>query len=518
MDDLGGPRARPHWFAWLLLVALLLLPALGLYPLLDDDEGAFGEATRELLAGGDWLSTTLNGAPRYDKPILIYWLQALSVSAFGLGEFSLRLPSALAAIAWVASIARFAAPRLRPDGAGGGLLAAWVAATSLGVLVIARAATADALLNALLAAAMFDGWRHLERGDRGALRRMYLWIALGLLTKGPIALLVPAAVSLLYCTTSGRWRDWRRAVLDPSGWLILLAVAAPWYAAQWFLHGRDFIDGFLVKHNLDRYAGALEQHGGGFGYYLVFVPLLLLPWTGLLPGAAAALREDWRAPLTRFLWLWFGFVLVFFSLSGTKLPHYLLYGMTPLFLLLARAGGRIRRPAAVLAWPTLLLAVTLAAPWLLQHWADLPNPAPDLYRLLARRSLAALPAGYLPLAAGALVLWATLLAAGRMPAARRLAAGAGLLAMVFSYALAPWLGEVLAGPIKRAALVAAARTEPVVVWNMHAPSFSVYRRQATPARAPMPGELALTRADRLPPDADVERLFDEGGILLVRQR
>src|SRR6202008_2375415 len=64
----------------LLAAALLLIPALGLAPLFDVDEGAFGEATRELLASGDWLSTTLNGAPRFDKPILVYWLQAASVS------------------------------------------------------------------------------------------------------------------------------------------------------------------------------------------------------------------------------------------------------------------------------------------------------------------------------------------------------------------------------------------------------------------------------------------------------
>jgi len=144
--------------AVLVAAALLLLPAVGLPPLFDVDEGAFGEATREMLASGDWLSTTLNGAPRFDKPILIYWLQAMSVAALGLNEFALRLPSALAALAWIAAIGRFASARL---GAETGALAAWIAATCVGVVVIAHAATADALLNALLAAAMLDAWRFL---------------------------------------------------------------------------------------------------------------------------------------------------------------------------------------------------------------------------------------------------------------------------------------------------------------------------------------------------------------------
>jgi len=114
----------------------------------------------------------------------VYWLQAASVSALGLDEFALRLPSALAALAWIFAIARFVSRRLDAEA---GALAAWIAATCIGVTVIAHAATADALLNALLAAAMFDAWRFIEDGNRSALRRTYVWIGLGVLTKGPIA-------------------------------------------------------------------------------------------------------------------------------------------------------------------------------------------------------------------------------------------------------------------------------------------------------------------------------------------
>ncbi|SPE34922.1 conserved membrane hypothetical protein [Burkholderiales bacterium] len=503
--------------AWLLLAcALLLLPTLGLYPLFDVDEGAFSEATREMLQSGDWLSTTLNGAPRYDKPILIYWLQALSVTTLGLHEFALRLPSALASLAWVVAIVRFAAPRLGPTTA---LFAGWIAATSLGVMSMGRAATADALLNALLAASMFDLWRHLESGERAALRRMYLWMALGVLTKGPIAILIPLAVSLGYCLSQRRWRDWARTALDPLGWLILVALAGPWYLAQLVLHGHEFIEGFLVRHNLDRFSGTLEGHGGGLGYYLVVAPLLLLPWSGLLWRTVRQAPRDWHDPLARYLALWFAFVFVFFSLSGTKLPHYLLYGMTPVFLLVAR---RVRDSGTVvnLLWPPCAMALLLPFLPILVQRLSATNLAPNASFYVAQAGRAAAVAStsyYLITIIGAAT--AIALAAYRpWPVWRRAVAASAALSAAIGFAFVPWIGELLNGPVKRAALVAAGLPGPAVQWEIAAPSFSLYRQQLTPARPPAPGELALTRTDRLDPAAPVDIVFQEGGVALVRRR
>jgi 4-amino-4-deoxy-L-arabinose transferase-like glycosyltransferase len=519
----AGPGAR--WGVWLLLgaSALLLLPALGLYPLFNDDEGAFSEATREMLQSGDWLSTTLNGAPRYDKPILIYWLQALSVASLGLNEFALRLPSALAALAWILAIARFAMPRL---GRASGLLAAWIGASSLGVLAMGRAATADALLNALIVATMFDLWRFLEsqsggaRPDRAALRRTYLWIGLGLLTKGPIAVLIPAAVSLAFCLSARRWRDWLRLVFDPLGWAILLAVASPWYLAQWHLHGREFVDGFLVRHNLDRFHSTLEGHSGSVFYYVVLAPALLLPWSGLMWRTARRLPMDASDPLGRFLLLWFAFVFVFFSLSGTKLPHYILYGLTPLFLLMARTARDVGTWRNLLLLPCALLLALLGLPRGLSAWVAAHSSAvPALYAAQAQRAaaLASTSAYYWIVGACALLAFCAV-AYRRWPCWRRAVAASGALAIALCFALTPWIGAVLQGPVKDAARLALQRPEAAVQWEFSAPSFSVYRRQITPSRPPRPGELAITRIDRLDPQAPVDVLFEEGGVALVRRR
>ena len=81
----------------------------------------------------------------------------------------------------------------------------------------------------------------------------------------------------------------------------------------------------------------------------------------------------------------------------------------------------------------------------------------------------------------------------------------------------PFVGELLQGPVKRAALVAREHGGPAVQWNFFQPSFAVYRGQEAPVREPQVGELALTRFDRLPPDVRVETLFAQGGVRLVRR-
>ena len=508
-----SPRAGAALLAG--VTGLLLLPSLGLYPLFDVDEGAFSEATRELLASGDWLSTTLNGAPRYDKPILIYWLQALSVAGLGLNEFALRLPSALAGMAWVAAVVHFAIPR---QGSRAGLLAGWIAATSLGVMAMSRAATADALLNALLAALMLDLWRHLESGNRWALRRTFLWMALGMLTKGPIAILIPLAVSLLYCLSARRGRDWLRASLDPVGLVILVAVAGPWYAAQLLVHGREFIDGFLVRHNLERFHGTLEGHSGSLFYYVLVGPVLLLPWSGLLWRSVRRAGRDWSDPLSRYLLLWFGFVLVFFSLSGTKLPHYLLYGMTPLFLLLARRLQDSGTGRNLLVLPALLALALPLAPtfvqWLAERSTVVPTP---FYLAQAQRAAALAGPGYYVLSLGTALLVLALALLRRQPAWARAVGASAALSVALGFAFVPWLGAVLNDPVRDAGALAATLPGTAVQWEFAAPSFSVYRGQSTPARPPLPGELAITRTDRLAPGAAVELLLREGGVALVRR-
>src|SRR5882672_5937685 len=326
---------------WLTAAAVItsFFLLLGAAPLFDVDEGAFSQATLEMFQRGDFLSTTLNGEPRYDKPILVYWLQAASVALLGPSEWAFRLPSALCATAWAWLTYLFVRRHYGIDRA---LFAAALLATSLGVYIIGRAATADALLNCLLAAAMFAAWLHLSTGERKWLYATHAAIALGVLAKGPIAILIPFATTLVFCLLRRDVRTWLRAVFDWRALLLLIAIAAPWYIVILIKEGRGFIDGFIMKHNVSRFTGPVSGHAGSLFYYVPVVLILTLPFTAMLLPVAQRIRDVWRDDLQLYLLIWFVFVFVFFSVSGTKLPHYLLYGYTGLVLLMAVHGFDVK--------------------------------------------------------------------------------------------------------------------------------------------------------------------------------
>jgi 4-amino-4-deoxy-L-arabinose transferase-like glycosyltransferase len=544
-----GRSARERWLAtraafgaWgpagVLLGALLLglFFNLGAFPLFDVDEGAFGEATREMLARGDYVSTWLDGRPRFDKPILTYWLQAASVALLGPDEFALRLPSVLAACAWVGAILAFGLRFLdRPTG----YAAAFIAATSAGVMVIGRSATADALLNLFLALAMFDSYRVFagaqERPDETqdetrARRRVFLWIGLGMLTKGPVALLVPAAASALAFGLHGQIGRWWRAARDPVGWLILLGVALPWYALETARRGDAFLAGFFLRHNVERFLSPLHGHGGSVFYYLPALLVLLLPYTGLFLATLPGIRRLRTQPLDTFLWCWFLFVLAFFSLAATKLPHYLLYGATPLFILMARARHVLRPgPGGVLLAfvPALLFLAALAAvprvlPRLLAQSAT--HGGAGARNAYVREALARLDAfgeAWQGAAVALLLLVAFLACWRRAPLWPRVGAAGLACSFAIGGLLLPALAELQQGPVREAARLARAHGWAVRAWRINAPSFSFYRGAVTPTvDVPGPGEVILTRADALPllgPYAEgAVVLYRKGGILLLR--
>jgi len=493
---MAGSEA-PIGRVWAFLGALLLLAyfllGLGQSLLFDVDEGAFSEATREMVVSGDWGHTTLNGADRFDKPIGVYWLQALSVKAFGVNEFALRLPSALAA--WVACLA-LALTAFKAWGGRGAMLAAMVFASSLGPWAMARTATADGLLGLWLVLSALDLWRYLQDSDRKALRRLALWMALGVLTKGPVAVLIPAAVLILWQWLGPAPGLVLRSLRDGWSWLIFSVVAAPWYVYAWLRHGDAFIQGFFLRHNLDRFSAPMEGHGGGWLYFVLVLPLLWMPWTPLAFRLLSQWKEWWETPLLRFALVWVGFVVVFFSLSATKLPHYVLYAAPGMVLLLTYAGVHAKAgwwwacTVLLAAWLTLLLLI----PSVLQNHPEWI--ADSFYRQLLQT---ASPTDFTrPISAAVLmvqVLW--LLSSYFLPPALQLPRF-GLLAMggstVLALGMLPWWSQTLQAPVR--ALAGQAVGPTVVQWNVHFPSFALYRQSPAPRRAPEEGEWALVRTDK----------------------
>src|SRR5215831_4689445 len=346
-------------------IAVSFFVALGAVPLFDPDEGAFGAATLEMLRRHDFLLPYLFGEPRYDKPILVYWLQAASVRLLGANEWAFRLPSALAATVWAWSTYRFGRERF---GETAGLLAAVMLACAPSVQLVARAATADALLNACIAASMFALYRYLTRGERAQLYVAAAAAALGLLAKGPIAIVIPGAVSLLFCFLRREPGAWVRLASQWRAWLVFLAVAAPWYVVETVRNGPGFAEAFFLGHNLGRYTGASFGHDSAWWFYLPVILVGTLPFTAPVASALARWRELLRDDAGTFLLLWFVFVIVFFSFAGSQQPHYANYGYTGVFLL-AAARARSMRSRAVLLPALLAFAALAALPFALETLA-----------------------------------------------------------------------------------------------------------------------------------------------------
>jgi 4-amino-4-deoxy-L-arabinose transferase-like glycosyltransferase len=514
---MAGLSSRERALVVLALLAVLasFFFMLGRAPLFDVDEGAFSQATLEMFQRGDFLSTYLNGQPRYDKPILIYWLQAACVLAFGVTELAFRLPSAVCATLWALATFLFVRRFFDLERA---MLAVALLATSLGVYIVGRAATADALLNCLIAAAMFSAWLHLSTGRRGWLYATHAAIGLGFLAKGPVAILVPVAVTFVFCVLRRDLKTWARGVFDPRALALALAIALPWYVAIFMQEGWAFFEGFFMKHNVSRFGGPMQGHAGSLIYYFPVLIISTLPFTALLIPVGRRLKTIWRDDLQTFLLLWFGFVFVFFSLSGTKLPHYLLYGITGLSILMAVHADGLKSRFWAFTPGFLFFVVLLALPRIAAVVAArIPDP---FYREALANADAYFNAGYF--AAAALGALATLVAMfeRRIAIAHKLA-GIGVAGVVIVSAfLVPVLAGLQQSPIVEAAQLSRARGLEPILWRLNAPSFSIYRGEPTPTRDPRPGDVVLTRAKRL---AELtvagyghEVLYAKNGIVLVR--
>ncbi len=475
----------------LALAMLLMVWGFWSAPLYDLDEGAFTEATREMMSSGNYVSIYLNGEPRHDKPILIYWLQAASAHLFGLNEFALRLPSVLAAMGWVLALVAFARRHTDRDTA---ILAGLLLSLSLYVGLIARAAVADALLNLFLALAMFDIYSYWKDPDRRLHLRIFLWLGLGFLTKGPVAVFFPFLVSGLFYASEGTWRNWLRAVFYWPGVLLFLAIVLPWHVAVYLDSGWAFFEGFYLHHNLDRYEGAMEGHSGSFLYFFLVAPLLVMPFAGWLVASLGRLKASLSDPLDRYAWLWFFSVLLVFSFSATKLPHYLLYGITGVLLVMARHRDVLRR-----TWPHFLPVILL-----LSLFAALPQVvafAATRTDRLYERTLFELgiqvfsgTPQYL-LAAGVLVALGISLT--RLAVWQKLVLAGFVQSVLIGFLVLPGVMGVLQDGPKAAALLARERGKELVFYRVYQPSVSLYSGQVIGRGEPRPGQWVYLRIDKL---------------------
>ena len=493
----------------LLLITVSFFVNLGGWPLFDVDEGAFSAATKHLVDSGNYVTPYLYGEPRFDKPILIYWLQGISTSVFGFSEFALRLPSALSLSLWGVALFYFL---LQTTNIKVSIFALLILTTNVACIGVSRFASADGLLNLFIALSFFDMYRYWEAKHKRFIYRVFLWIALGVLTKGPIAILVPLASGFVFFFLQKDLKLFLKAVFDPIGWLVLLLLATPWYAAILLDQGQAFIDGFLLKHNIGRFAETLEGHGGNIFYYLPVIFLLLIPFSGLFVPLFSRFSFKTMSSLDQYCYLTFGFVFIFFSLSSTQLPHYLLYGFTPLIILLAQQQESFKSKFLIMLPTFFACGLFLCLPEI-ASMASEQVKAKDQQMMLASLkdeidsiywfSLATL----LCLLAWISSRWVQIEHCFYLTAI----AQSFFLVLVFI----PTIAQVAQSHVKEAAQFANSRDQEVVMWKAHIPSFSAYSVRPVERRTPELEDLVLTRIQHLDSLPDTRVIFSKKGLVLA---
>lgn len=402
MSSTPTPLPRPSralptrpWLAALFIAFVLLVWFAGIEyrSLIEPDEGRYAEIAREMFASSDWVMPRFDGIKFYDKPPLQYWATALSYRLFGVHHWTARLWSALAGLLCV--LATWYAAR-RVWGAREGRLAGLVCVGMFLVVAAGHITSLDMGVAAFLTTAL-SAFLIAEYGcdslpsQRRWMLATWLAMALAVLSKGLIGVVLPGATLFIYMLWNRDWKMLRRVQLLP-GMALLLVVTGPWFV---LLARRDdqFLSFFFIHEHFGRFLSKVANRNQPWWYYLPIVVVGLLPWTGLL---AMTLRNAWRRA-TRdgdgaagIVLIYTVVVLLFFSLSGAKLPLYVLPMFPALALLIGRALPDFAAAAIArrLLWIVIPAVLGVAIALLLPHTSILHGAQASYLALLGPAAIA----------------------------------------------------------------------------------------------------------------------------------
>jgi 4-amino-4-deoxy-L-arabinose transferase-like glycosyltransferase len=361
----------------LTLLFVVLFWRLGAPTFWDPDEAHYAQTTREMIATGDWWAPYYNEQPFFDKPVLFHQLQGAAMRLASDPELGARLVPALAALGLIIVTWWFGATLISRDA---GIVAALILAANPGVFALSRYAILDTLFTLFT----FGGCSCLAVAALGGRRSLqwlgYVALALGVLVKGPLALVLSGLTLLLLVALSS---DLRRRLLGlrwAVGLLLIVALAAPWFVYMYVRFRQDFVNGYVLDENLRLFAASRFANQPDYRFYFQILAAGMLPWTALLVGRLVddlrdALRGRRLDAIETMLWTWSAVIVFLFTLSTFKLDHYVFPAVPALCLLSARAWNDARPATGVgrhLIGPLLIVAgtaiaslmlVRLALPW-----------------------------------------------------------------------------------------------------------------------------------------------------------
>lgn len=354
MNLINSLNIKKKGLTLILIFIPLYLFFLGIPELWEGDEGVHAEFARQMYIRNDWISTYYNYTPRFDKPPLTFWTTAIFYHLFGVTEFTSRLTSMLFGLLGIYIVFLFGK---RAFNRRVGFIAALMLGSGLLYFLESQMILMDTTLTFFISWTLYLFYRGYVEEEPKYLLLMGIPVGLGILTKGPVALVLPGAIALIYTIiqTIKKVKTWRNLLKWQLllGLIITLAVSVPWYIAIWQRHGSTFLENHFGYHMFQRFTTAIESHGGQAWYFYLYYVLIIffgfMPWSVYIPGALKQLLKGRGDDKRLFLICWFFVPFIFFTISQTKLPGYAMPLLSPIVLFIALwlepllSEARIRR-------------------------------------------------------------------------------------------------------------------------------------------------------------------------------
>ncbi len=319
---------------------IIFILGLGTTGLVDETPPLFAAAARGMSESGDWLTPKVNGIFRFDKPPLIYWLMGFFYSLpkneiwDTFGTLSARLPSALASLFLMLMIGDtlFCWPQKSDRHFFTPIVASLGFALSPLIIIWSRTAVSDALLTGTLGISLLLFWRRMASENNHQCISAWVFLGFAILTKGPVAFVLALLTITSFLFSQKNWKTLLCKINPKKGFLITILISVPWYILELIKEGKPFWDNFFGYHNFQRYTSVVNNHAEPFWFFLYIMILASLPFTPFLcHGIFKAFKDLLKSSkescnvtdtLYTYSLCWLTSVLIFFSLSATKLPSY----------------------------------------------------------------------------------------------------------------------------------------------------------------------------------------------------
>ncbi len=319
---------------------IIFIFGIGSTGLVDETPPLFAAAARAMSESGDWLTPKVNGMFRFDKPPLIYWLMGFFYSLpkneiwDSLGTFSARLPSALGSLFLMLMIGDtlFCWPQKGDRKFVTPIVASLGFALSPLIIIWSRTAVSDALLTGTLGISLLLFWRRMASENDDQCISAWIFLGFAILTKGPVAFVLATLTITSFLFIQKDWRSLLRKIHLKKGFFITILISVPWYILELIKEGKPFWDNFFGYHNFQRFTSVVNNHAEPFWFFLYIMILASLPFTPFLFHGIFETFKDFlkssnkSCNVTQTLYIyslcWLTSVLIFFSISATKLPSY----------------------------------------------------------------------------------------------------------------------------------------------------------------------------------------------------